>query len=314
MRRVPVLVLLLVGMAAACAACGGGEDSSVVVTFIQPTPTPNATAGLPTPTPEPVELILSTEDVAQGGAILVSVTGQVQSGTVQFLGRAMSLTQGDHSMYTFAAVRPEDEPGDYVLRVEFVLRNGSRGSFTADVVVRATDWAVDSVDFAPEQSVLLDAATSEAENRALALIYGGRTPKKLWAGPWLFPVDAGLTAPFGEQRSVNGGPPTGHHSGADLGAAEGREVQATNSGRVVMARRLDIRGNMVIIDHGGGLFSGYAHLSAITVQEGQEVRGGDIIGLVGNTGLSTGAHLHWEMSSGNVLTDPVRFADGTNGF
>ena len=92
------------------------------------------------------------------------------------------------------------------------------------------------------------------------------------------------------------------------------QVRATNAGRVVMARHLEIRGNMVIVDHGGGLFSGYAHLSAITVQEGQAVQAGDLIGLVGNTGLSTGAHLHWEMSAAGVLVDAVRFADGSNGF
>jgi murein DD-endopeptidase MepM/ murein hydrolase activator NlpD len=71
---------------------------------------------------------------------------------------------------------------------------------------------------------------------------------------------------------------------------------------------------MVIIDHGGGLFSGYAHLSQINVTEGQMVTAGDIIGLVGTTGLSTGPHLHWEMASQGVWLDALRFTDGTNGF
>jgi murein DD-endopeptidase MepM/ murein hydrolase activator NlpD len=62
------------------------------------------------------------------------------------------------------------------------------------------------------------------------------------------------------------------------------------------------------------LFSGYAHLSELSVAEGQLVGQGDRVGLVGSTGLSTGAHLHWEMATGGVLVDALRFTDGTNGF
>jgi murein DD-endopeptidase MepM/ murein hydrolase activator NlpD len=71
---------------------------------------------------------------------------------------------------------------------------------------------------------------------------------------------------------------------------------------------------MVIIDHGGGLFSGYAHLNAYVVSEGQSVKTGDIIGYVGSTGLSTGAHLHWEMAANGIVVDALRFTDGSNGF
>ena len=84
--------------------------------------------------------------------------------------------------------------------------------------------------------------------------------------------------------------------------------------KVVLARQMQVRGNMVIIDHGGGLFSGYAHLSAFNVAEGQMVEAGEVIAMSGNTGLSTGAHLHWEMSSGGILLDALRFTDGSNGF
>jgi murein DD-endopeptidase MepM/ murein hydrolase activator NlpD len=83
---------------------------------------------------------------------------------------------------------------------------------------------------------------------------------------------------------------------------------------VAMVRQLNLRGNMIIIDHGGGLFSGYAHLSSFAVAEGQTVAAGDVIGAVGNTGLSTGSHLHWEMSVGGILVDGLRFADGSDGF
>jgi murein DD-endopeptidase MepM/ murein hydrolase activator NlpD len=71
---------------------------------------------------------------------------------------------------------------------------------------------------------------------------------------------------------------------------------------------------MVVVDHGGGLFSGYAHLKSFAVAEGQTVTQGDTVGYVGSTGLSTGAHLHWEIAAGGVLVDAVRFTDGSNGF
>ncbi|MCZ7577624.1 MAG: M23 family metallopeptidase [Dehalococcoidia bacterium] len=96
--------------------------------------------------------------------------------------------------------------------------------------------------------------------------------------------------------------------------AGGTPVTATNSGKVVLARQMKVHGNMVVVDHGGGLYSSYGHLSAIQVAEGDAVEAGQQIGLVGNTGLSTGAHLHWEMASNGILLDAVRFTDGTNGF
>ncbi|MGH2609116.1 MAG: M23 family metallopeptidase, partial [Tepidiformaceae bacterium] len=170
------------------------------------------------------------------------------------------------------------------------------------------------VRLGPSQTALLDPKVTEQELAELMRVYGARSPEKLWSQGWQLPVDGPLTTRFGEQRSYNGGPVTGYHGGTDLGAEMGVPVGSCNSGRVVMARQLQIRGNMVIVDHGGGLFSGYAHLSELAVAEGQLVGQGDRVGLVGSTGLSTGAHLHWEMATGGVLVDALRFTDGTNGF
>ena len=125
---------------------------------------------------------------------------------------------------------------------------------------------------------------------------------------------AGISSRFGERRSFNDGPLGGNHGGTDFGLPEGSPVMAANSGRVALARQLALRGNMVIIDHGGGVFSGYAHLGAFAVAEGQEVEKGEVIAFVGNSGLSTAPHLHWEISVHGVLVDPVRFIDGRNGF
>jgi murein DD-endopeptidase MepM/ murein hydrolase activator NlpD len=65
----------------------------------------------------------------------------------------------------------------------------------------------------------------------------------------------------------------------------------------------------VIIDHGRGLFTGYWHLSEMVVEVGQQVDTGDLLGLVGNTGLSTGAHLHWELRIYGIAVDPMQFID-----
>ena len=74
-----------------------------------------------------------------------------------------------------------------------------------------------------------------------------------------------------------------------------------------MSEELDIRGVTTIIDHGIGVFSGYWHQKALNVEVGQEVVRGDVIGYVGNTGLSTGPHLHWEIWVNGVQVDPIEW-------
>lgn len=86
-------------------------------------------------------------------------------------------------------------------------------------------------------------------------------------------------------------------------------MHAPTGGTVVLAETLYQWGNAVAINHGWGVVTGYAHLSAIDVQLGQVVQQGDVIGKVGNTGLSTGAHLHWEMWVGGNSVSGLQWLD-----
>ncbi len=308
------LALVLFGSCSSEGNSSGGVTVQLV-TPAGPTATPTLIPGQTVAAIEPPELVLSTTEVYQAGAILVSVTGDIKGGQVTFLGRKLPLTPGAQSQYTFVPVEAEDPAGQHPLRVDVTLTTGSKGVLEDTITVLPTAWTVDFLEFTPEQvTELLDPTVIAEELALLKSIYVKVTPGKFWSGFWEVPVQGALTARYGEQRSINGSEPSGHHGGTDFGAAEGTPVTAPNAGKVVLARQLKVRGNMVIIDHGGGLYSGYAHLSEITVAEGQDVALGDQLGLVGNTGLSTGAHLHWEMAAHGVFLDALRFTDGSNGF
>jgi len=86
-------------------------------------------------------------------------------------------------------------------------------------------------------------------------------------------------------------------------------IYAPDAGRVVLAEELVVRGNAVLIDHGTGVFSGYWHQSDLAVEDGQTVQPGDLIGYVGDTGLVTGDHLHWEMRIGGIAVDPIQWTE-----
>lgn len=101
------------------------------------------------------------------------------------------------------------------------------------------------------------------------------------------------------------------HTGVDIGAPEGTNFVAANDGIVVKAELNAAYGNMVIIDHGGGISTLYAHGSAILVEVGQSVKRGDSILKVGSTGYSTGPHAHFEVRINGVATDPLPYI--TNG-
>jgi murein DD-endopeptidase MepM/ murein hydrolase activator NlpD len=323
------VVAVAVGVAALAAAGGacssttntGAGVSVTVATPVRSSPAAGSSpstggstaAATATPVPPP-ELVLSTTQVYQAGAVLVSVTGAVKDGSATFLGRTYPLTQGTRSMFTFVGVDTDDPTGAQTLTVQFTQPTGSKGTLTGTITVLQTQWTVDSLQFDSTTSQLLDPTIVNNEYALLRSIYSTVTPEKYWDGGFILPADGPLTARYGEQRSINGGPPSGHHGGTDIGVDEGTPVKATAAGKVVLARQLQVRGNMVIIDHGGGLYSGYAHLSAFDVSEGQMVKQGDVIGLSGKTGLVTGPHLHWEMAIDGVWLDALRFTDGSNGF
>lgn len=100
---------------------------------------------------------------------------------------------------------------------------------------------------------------------------------------------------------------TAIHEGLDFGAPSGTPVYATGEGVVVLAESWDRYGNTVEIDHGNGITTRYAHMSKIKVKEGQRVTRSTVVGLVGNTGRSTGSHLHYEVRVADVAKDPIKF-------
>lgn len=123
------------------------------------------------------------------------------------------------------------------------------------------------------------------------------------------PVVGRMTSGFGMRRH----PILGYarmHAGIDFGAAWGSPIHAVSDGAVIYAGRHGGHGNYVRLDHGGGLGTGYAHMSRIAVMPGAHVRAGQVIGYVGSTGLSTGPHLHYELYQNGRTVNPlgVRFA------
>ncbi len=149
----------------------------------------------------------------------------------------------------------------------------------------------------------------ETELARMIEVWSQVSPTWWWQEPFTRPISSQYptTSPFGTRRSYNGGPYSSYHAGQDYGAPEGVPILAPGAGRVALAAPLQVRGNAVLLDHGGGIYTGYWHMSELYVSEGEFVNVGDVLGLVGTTGLSTGAHLHWELRIYGIAVDPVQF-------
>lgn len=149
---------------------------------------------------------------------------------------------------------------------------------------------------------VLDRIQREAQR--VAAIFRVSSDERLWSRGFLEPVPGDATSSFG-RRSVFNGQPRSPHSGTDFRAAEGTLVRAPSGGRVVLTGDQYFSGQVVILDHGWGLYSYFAHLSSIDVTEGDIVSPGTVIGNVGATGRVTGPHLHWTVRLNEARVDPL---------
>ncbi|HOD34621.1 MAG TPA: M23 family metallopeptidase [Syntrophales bacterium] len=152
----------------------------------------------------------------------------------------------------------------------------------------------------------------EENSKQIAAISKNSTGKKLWEGTFLRMKNAAPMASFGDDRTYlhEGKAVTRSlHLGVDLASTERATVEAANHGTVLFTGYLGIYGNTVILDHGLGLTSLYAHLSEISVKKGQDVRKGEPLGLSGSTGFAGGDHLHFSILVGGKFVNPIEWWD-----
>ena len=245
--------------------------------------------------------------VAQGETLVVTVrTAEPVTVSGQLFGRTVGFTEEAGVHYGLAGVHVLAEPGLYELSLTATDQGGWATSIATDIAVEAGSFGYERIPASPS---LLDPALIADENARLEALRPTFTERRGWAGPLVRPCGGTVSSYFGTHRAYNTGPYTSYHGGVDLRGPTGTPVLAPAGGTVVMAESLAVRGNAVLLDHGWGVLTGFWHLSSIEVEVGQAVEAGDTIARIGNTGLSTGAHLHWEMWVGGVNVDPLQWLE-----
>lgn len=144
-------------------------------------------------------------------------------------------------------------------------------------------------------------AQREAARRAAGIVGTTSAP-----GALAWPVSGTITSPFGYRRNPFGGGME-FHQGLDIAAPMGTTITAAAAGTVISAGWYGGYGNYILIDHGGGMATGYGHCSQIFVSVGQQVQKGQAIGAVGSTGVSTGPHVHFEVRINGKAVDPAPY-------
>ncbi len=270
----------------------------------------------PAPRPQPSSLHLEGDlrlelyfpALTQGGLGLLRLSGDaIQSATLGFRGgqQPFFYLEGD-AWYALLVADMNLRPGTYPLTV-LAERDSGTVSFSRDLRIEAANFILQRFEL-PGNRVDLASADIESEEFALlGEITATYRPEPLWdASGFTLPLDSELSSPFGAFRLLNDTWET-RHTGWDQRAPTGTPVRAMAAGEVVWAQRLEIRGNYVLLDHGLGIYSGYAHLSELHVSAGQRIAAGQIIGLSGNTGRSSAPHLHWELAVRGEWVDGAAF-------
>lgn len=250
---------------------------------------------------EPLQMV-------QGGTTVIKVyapPGMTLRGSLAE--RNLNFFPRDFGYVALQGIHAMTSPGLYPLSLEGETPDGWQFIFSQNVLIRDANFPYDpSLEVEP---ITIDPAVTEPEKELWESLAIPVSPQKMWDGRFGSPVPADFrdcwTSFFGNRRSYNNGTYDSFHSGLDFCGRVGTELYAVAPGKVVYTDTLIVRGGVVVIDHGWGVYTAYDHLSQILVEPGMTVQTGQVIGLGGDTGRTTGPHLHWEVWVGGVQVDPV---------
>jgi murein DD-endopeptidase MepM/ murein hydrolase activator NlpD len=263
-------------------------------------PAQQARLGIAPAHPMPGAIVrLSLTDAGASDAI-VGVTGTMAGEPLHF-----AVARG--AWRAIGAV-PVDSGGEVVAHVVASRASGRADTLTASVTPPPLPPPKEQLAVAAQFGKPLDAATSarvaRENQRAIAVGRQAHESPPKWSAPFRKPRTSEISSRFGTGRTFNG-QVTSRHLGVDFRGAQGAPIRAANSGVVALVDHFFLGGNVVYIDHGGGLTTGYLHLSKTLVAVGDHVARGHIIGLVGATGRVTGPHLHWTARYGALTVNPL---------
>ncbi len=246
----------------------------------------------------------------QGKTSSIYIREEVTNPSASLDGMGIDFYNFEDQSIAIFGVHALKDPGLYPFHLEYQNTSGENISVDQLILVQSGFYPKDpplSVDPAT-----LDDASNQKEEDIVNQIYSRHSEIKLWDDVFQWPTDDPcIKSGFGNRRSYNGSPYDRYHTGLDLGVCLNFNVYAPADGIVVFSGPLDIRGNATIIDHGFGVFSGFWHQSKTFVETGQQVKVHDLIGEIGNTGRSTGPHLHWEMIANGISVNPIDWLETT---
>jgi murein DD-endopeptidase MepM/ murein hydrolase activator NlpD len=261
-----------------------------------------------TPAAPPLTVTAAARAMQPGELVVLTISGAAPVTAVKATAFQRSLAPfqvDERTWQVLAGIDLTMLPGTYTASITATVGGrASKTSYSLKVAAKAFPTRTLKVDNAfvdPPESA---AARIADDAKDLERCWASPSADKLWMGPFARPVPHPANSAFGS-RSVFNGQPRNPHSGADFSSPTGTPVKAPNAGRIVLAKDLYFSGGTVVIDHGLGLFSLFAHLSSIDVADGASVTTGDVVGRVGATGRVTGAHLHWMVRAGGARVDPL---------
>lgn len=248
---------------------------------------------------------ISLAGVDSGAGAVTSIEGTLGREPLHFVRAAGG------AWHAIGGVSP-DAADSVIARVVVAHVSGVRDTLHASVIVPPvpppTPAARSKLAVSQRFTRPLSTATQRRIARENAKAHGlGREAHEmppLWSGAFIRPRDAVVTSPFGSGRVFNGSL-TSRHLGVDFRGGPGEPIRAANRGIVALVDTFFLAGRVVYIDHGGGLVTGYFHMSKPLVSAGDTVARGQVIGLVGATGRVTGPHLHWIARYGAVTVNPL---------
>lgn len=238
-------------------------------------------------------------ELTQGGWI----KGTAPEGAVSAMLGEQELTLDAEGRF-FAAF--DRDAGEHVL-LSAKLDDGREVTFRLDIAPRA--WNIEHVNVAKGTGSSSKEwwKKREPEWNAIVAARAKLTDAEGWRQDFVWPVKGRISGRFGSQR-IYRGEPGSYHSGLDIAPGAGTPFVAPADGVVVLAvSGFSLEGNLLIIDHGGGLNSAFLHAQSLAVKEGDAVKQGQLIGRVGSSGRASGPHLHWSLRWHEARLDPLLF-------